>query len=146
MNLFKISIAITIFSYFFQPSQIGVYMNDSKNLLPSSIPNHSLSSGCPDNFTIKLGESFSLKLPATEGTGYLWIPNKSSLLSWNEGEEYEKDLNNTKEPKMVGSAVKQILIGKAIKSGKDLITIHYMRPFGSKKPEKSCQFNLNVID
>lgn len=104
------------------------------------------SDGCPGNITIKMGQSYSLKLPAIEGTGYLWIPKPSPLLSWNEEEKYEKGKadSNADIPDLVGSPTRQILTCKGLKIGKEFITIEYVRPFGIRKPEKLCQFELNV--
>ncbi|MFO0468351.1 MAG: protease inhibitor I42 family protein, partial [Bacteroidota bacterium] len=102
--------------------------------------------GCPENITIKLGQTYTLKLSAIEGTGYLWIPTSSALISWDEEEKYEKvKADSTSDiPKMVGSPTRQILTCKGLKTGNELIIIEYVRPFGNRKPEKLCQFNLNV--
>lgn len=102
--------------------------------------------GCPENISIKLGQTYTLKLPAIEGTGYLWIPKSSALLSWDEGEKYIKvkadSTSNIHE--IVGSPNLQILICKGLKTGSELIVLEYMRPFGSRKTEKLCQFTVNV--
>jgi predicted secreted protein len=102
--------------------------------------------GCPENITIKLGQTYTLKLSAIEGTGYLWIPKSSALISWDEEEKYEKvkAVSTSDIPKMVGSPTRQILTCKGLKTGNELIIIEYVRPFGTRKPEKLCQFNLNV--
>ena len=102
--------------------------------------------GFPENISIKLGQTYTLKLPAIEGTGYLWIPKSSALISWDEEEKYEKvKADSTSDiPKMVGSPTRQILTCKGLKTGNELIIIEYVRPFGNRKPEKLCQFNLNV--
>lgn len=102
--------------------------------------------GCPENITIKLGQTYTLKLPAIEGTGYLWIPTSSALISWDEEEKYEKAIadSNANQPEMVGSATWQILTCKGLKTGSSQIILEYMRPFGIRKPEKLCQFTVNV--
>lgn len=102
--------------------------------------------GCPENITIKLGQTYTLKLPAIEGTGYSWIPTSSALISWDEEEKYEKVMadSNENKPEMVGSATRQILTCKGLKTGSSQIILEYMRPFGSRKPEKLCQFTVNV--
>lgn len=136
MPYLSILIALTFFTYSCPSSQKPAMKN---TFSPEE---------CPENITIKLGQSFSLKLPAIEGTGYLWIPKLSPLLSWNEEEKYEKvKADSTSDiPKMVGSPTRQILTCKGLKTGNELIIIEYVRPFGNRKPEKLCQFNLNVIN
>lgn len=134
MNAISFLISITIFSYSCSASQKSA-MKDSFS-----------PDGCPTNITIKLGQTFTLKLNAIEGTGYLWIPKSSALISWDEEEKYEKvKADSTSDiPKMVGSPTRQILTCKGLKTGNELIIIEYVRPFGTRKPEKLCQFNLNV--
>lgn len=143
-----ILIAITFFTYSCPSSSKEIYINNTKNLSTKDMPDTFALDGCPENITIKIGQSFSLKLPAIEGTGYLWIPKLSPLLSWNEEEKYEKvKADSTSDiPKMVGSPTRQILTCKGLKTGNELIIIEYVRPFGNRKPEKLCQFNLNVIN
>jgi predicted secreted protein len=136
MNAISFLIFITIFTYSCSSSQKPA-MKDTFS-----------TEGCPENISIKLGQTCTLKLPAIEGTGYLWIPKSSSLLSWNDEEKYEKvKADSTSDiPKMVGSPTRQILTCKGLKTGNELIIIEYVRPFGNRKPEKLCQFNLNVIN
>jgi len=134
MNAISFLISITIFTYSCSSSQKPA-MKDSFS-----------PDGCPENITIKLGQTYTLKLSAIEGTGYLWIPTSSALISWDEEEKYEKvKADSTSDiPKMVGSPTRQILTCKGLKTGNELIIIEYVRPFGNRKPEKLCQFNLNV--
>lgn len=134
MNAISFLISITIFTYSCSSSQKPA-MKDSFS-----------PDGCPENITIKLGQTYTLKLSAIEGTGYLWIPTSSALISWDEEEKYEKvKVDSTSDiPKMVGSPTRQILTCKGLKTGNELIIIEYVRPFGNRKPEKLCQFNLNV--
>ncbi len=134
MNVISFLISITIFNYSCSSSQKSA-MKDSFS-----------TEGCPENITIKLGQTYTLKLPAIEGTGYLWIPKTSALISWDEEEKYEKALtdSNANKPEMVGSATRQVLTCKGLKTGSSQIVLEYMRPFGSRKPEKSCQFTVNV--
>lgn len=134
MNAISFLISITIFNYSCSSSQKSA-MKDTFS-----------TEGCPENITIKLGQTYTLKLPAIEGTGYLWIPTSSALISWDEEEKYEKAItdSNANQPEMVGSATRQILTCKGLKTGSSQIVLEYMRPFGSRKPEKSCQFTVNV--
>jgi predicted secreted protein len=134
MPYLSILLSITIFTYSCSSYQKPA-MKDSFS-----------PDGCPANITIKLGQTFTLKLSAIEGTGYLWIPKSSALISWDEEEKYEKvKADSTSDiPKMVGSPTRQILTCKGLKTGNELIIIEYVRPFGNRKPEKLCQFNLNV--
>jgi predicted secreted protein len=134
MNAISFLISITIFNYSCSSSQKQA-MKDTFS-----------TEGCPENISIKLGQTYTLKLPAIEGTGYLWIPKSSALLSWDEEEKYEKAItdSNSNKPEMVGSATRQILTFKGLKIGSSQIVLEYMRPFGTRKPEKLCQFNLNV--
>ena len=134
MNAISFLISITIFTYSCSSSQKSA-MKDSFS-----------TEGCPEKISIKLGQTYTLKLPAIEGTGYLWIPKSSALLSWDEEEKYEKAItdSNSNKPEMVGSATRQILTFKGLKIGSSQIVLEYMRPFGTRKPEKLCQFNLNV--
>jgi len=134
MNAIPFLLTITIFTYSCTSSQKSA-MKDTFS-----------TEGCPENITIKLGQTYTLKLPAIEGTGYLWKPKFSPLLSWNEEEKYIKvKANSTSNiPEMVGSPNLQILTCKGLKIGSEFIVVEYMRPFGSRKPEKLCQFNLNV--
>jgi predicted secreted protein len=134
MNAISFFISITIFTYSCSSSQKPA-MKDTFS-----------TEGFPENISIKLGQTYTLKLPAIEGTGYLWIPKSSALLSWDEEEKYEKvKADSTSDiPKMVGSPTRQILTCKGLKTGNELIIIEYVRPFGNRKPEKLCQFNLNV--
>jgi predicted secreted protein len=134
MNAISFLISITIFTYSCSSSQKPA-MKDTFS-----------TEGFPENISIKLGQTYTLKLPAIEGTGYLWIPKSSALLSWDEEEKYEKvKADSTSDiPKMVGSPTRQILTCKGLKTGNELIIIEYVRPFGNRKPEKLCQFNLNV--
>lgn len=134
MNAISFLISITIFTYSCSSSQKPA-MKDTFS-----------PDGCPENITIKLGQTYTLKLSAIEGTGYLWIPTSSALISWDEEEKYEKvKADSTSDiPKMVGSPTRQILTCKGLKTGNELIIIEYVRPFGNRKPEKLCQFNLNV--
>jgi len=134
MNAISFLISITIFTYscssYQKPAMKNTFSPD----------------GCPENITIKLGQSYTLKLSTIEGTGYLWFPKSSTLISWDEEEKYEKvKADSTSDiPKMVGSPTRQILTCKGLKTGNELIIIEYVRPFGNRKPEKLCQFNLNV--
>jgi len=148
MPYLSILIAISFFTYSCPSSSKEIYINNTKNLSTKDMPNTFASDGCPENITIKMGQYFSLKLPAIEGTGYLWIPKSSALISWDEEEKYEKVITDSNEnkPEMVGSATRQILTFKGLKIGSSQIVLEYMRPFGSRKPEKLCQFNLNVIN
>jgi predicted secreted protein len=134
MNAISFLISITIFTYSCSSSQKPA-MKDTFS-----------TEGFPENISIKLGQTYTLKLPAIEGTGYLWIPKSSALISWDEEEKYEKvKADSTSDiPKMVGSPTRQILTCKGLKTGNELIIIEYVRPFGNRKPEKLCQFNLNV--
>lgn len=134
MNAISFLISITIFTYSCSSSQKPAM----KDIFSPD--------GCPENITIKLGQTYTLKLSAIEGTGYLWIPTSSALISWDEEEKYEKvKADSTSDiPKMVGSPTRQILTCKGLKTGNELIIIEYVRPFGNRKPEKLCQFNLNV--
>lgn len=134
MNAIPFLLTITIFTYSCTSSQKSA-MKDTFS-----------KEGCPENITIKLGQTYTLKLPAIEGTGYLWIHKFSPLLSWNEEEKYEKAMadSNSNKPEMVGSATRQILTFKGLKIGSSQIVLEYMRPFGTRKPEKLCQFKLNV--
>jgi predicted secreted protein len=134
MNAISFLISITIFTYSCSSSQKPAMKNTFS------------PDGCPENISIKLGQTYTLKLPAIEGTGYLWIPKSSALLSWDEEEKYEKvkAVSTSDIPKMVGSPTRQILTCKGLKTGNELIIIEYVRPFGNRKPEKLCQFNLNV--
>jgi predicted secreted protein len=134
MNAISFLISITIFTYscssYQKPAMKNTFSPD----------------GCLENITIKLGQTYTLKLSAIEGTGYLWIPKSSALISWDEEEKYEKvkAVSTSDIPKMVGSPTRQILTCKGLKTGNELIIIEYVRPFGTRKPEKLCQFNLNV--
>jgi predicted secreted protein len=134
MNAISFLISITIFTYscssYQKPAMKNTFSPD----------------GCLENITIKLGQTYTLKLSAIEGTGYLWIPKSSALISWDEEEKYEKvkAVSTSDIPKMVGSPTRQILTCKGLKTGNELIIIEYVRPFGNRKPEKLCQFNLNV--
>ncbi|MBU6220806.1 MAG: protease inhibitor I42 family protein [Bacteroidetes bacterium] len=134
MNAISFLISITIFTYSCSSTQKSA-MKDTFSI-----------EGCPENITIKLGQTYTLKLPAIEGTGYLWIPTSSALISWDEEEKYEKAItdSNANKPEMVGSATRQILTCKGLKTGSSQIILEYMRPFGSRKPEKLCQFTVNV--
>ncbi|NBU35844.1 MAG: hypothetical protein EBS35_04620 [Bacteroidetes bacterium] len=147
MYLFSVFISITIFTYSFSYFPDKPSSRVSQNTPAIMNPLHTYSEGCPESITLHLGESHTLKLPAIEGTGYLWIPKSSQLVSWNEEEIYEKGkaVSNTDVPDMVGSPTLQVLTCKGRKTGKERITIEYARPFGSRKPEKLCQFELNVI-
>jgi predicted secreted protein len=134
MNAISFLISITIFTFscssYQKPAMKNTFSPD----------------GCLENITIKLGQTYTLKLSAIEGTGYLWIPKSSALISWDEEEKYEKvkAVSTSDIPKMVGSPTRQILTCKGLKTGNELIIIEYVRPFGNRKPEKLCQFNLNV--
>jgi predicted secreted protein len=134
MNTVFFFISISIFTYNCSFSQ--------KSMIKDNIS----SEGCPENVSIKLGQSYTVKLPAIEGTGYLWIPTPSALIAWDEEEKYEKVIvdSNTTEPEKVGAPTNQLLTCKGLKIGTTLIELKYMRPFGAKKTEKLCQFNLNV--
>ena len=134
MNAISFLISITIFTYSCSSSQKPA-MKDTFS-----------TEGCPENISIKLGQTYTLKLPAIEGTGYLWIPKSSALISWDEEEKYEKAITDSNEnkPEMVGSATWQILTCKGLNTGNSQIVLEYMRPFGSRKPEKLCQFTVNV--
>ncbi|MFM7091232.1 MAG: protease inhibitor I42 family protein [Bacteroidota bacterium] len=134
MHAIALFLSITIFTYSCSSPQKPM------------MKNHSSTEGCPENISIKLGQTYAIKLPAIEGTGYLWIPKPSAFISWDEDEKYEKIITNSNpnEPEMVGSPTRQILTFKGIKTGRSQIVLEYMRPFGSRKIEKSCQFNLNV--
>ena len=134
MPYLSILIAISFFTYSCPSSQKPAMKNTFS------------PDGCPENITIKLGQTYTLKLSAIEGTGYLWIPKSSALISWDEEEKYEKvkAVSTSDIPKMVGSPTRQILTCKGLKTGNELIIIEYVRPFGTRKPEKLCQFNLNV--
>ena len=134
MPYLSLLIALTFFTYSCPSSQKPAMKNTFS------------PEGCPENITIKLGQTYTLKLSAIEGTGYLWIPKSSALISWDEEEKYEKAItdSNSNKPEMVGSATRQILTFKGLKIGSSHIVLEYMRPFGTRKPEKLCQFNLNV--
>jgi len=133
MNAISFLISITIFTYSCSSSQKPA-MKDTFS-----------TEGFPENISIKLGQTYTLKLPAIEGTGYLWIPKSSALLSWDEEEKYEKvKADSTSDIPKIGSPTRQILTCKGLKTGNELIIIEYVRPFGNRKPEKLCQFNLNV--
>lgn len=134
MNALSFLISFTIFTYSCSSSHKPA-MKDTFS-----------TEGCPENISIKLGQTYTLKLPAIEGTGYLWIPKSSALLSWDEEEKYEKAITDSNEnkPEMVGSATWQILTCKGLKTGSSQIVLEYMRPFGTRKSEKLCQFTVNV--
>jgi predicted secreted protein len=148
MNPFPIFIAITIFTYSC-PYSLSKPTDKAGNKVETKMnPDTMLVKDCPEQVNLRIGQTYTLKLPAIEGTGYLWIPKSSPLLSWTEEEKYEKrKIDSTSDnPQMVGSPTLQILTLKGLIVGKDQIIIEYVRPFGTRKPEKICQFKLHVIN
>lgn len=148
MYLYSIIIAITIFTY-----SCPYFPDEPSALVSPNTPTHmnplnTNSDGCPESITLHIGESHTLKLPAIEGTGYLWIPKSSAFVVWNEDEAYEKVKVDTSSalPEPVGAPTRQILTFKGLKAGSAQMIIEYVRPFGTRKPEKICQFKLHVIN
>lgn len=101
---------------------------------------------CPDKVTVQVGASLILKLPATQGTAYVWQakPMKYLVLETPDLIEYEEQPIKEGETRMVGRASLQVLRFKAVGTGKERIDLFYAAPFNPGDIAKTCTFQVQV--
>jgi len=102
---------------------------------------------CPKKVTLKVGESLSVKLPANESTGFIWIPRVDPLIVWDAKDKFEPEPSRTKpgEEPLVGTGSTQILTATGVKVGKGRILLEYRRPFGPPIILDTCSIELHVL-
>ena len=100
---------------------------------------------CPDRVELKRGAYLILKLPAIEGTGYIWQLKSSNYLQLLSSSEYEKAPTKTDDPGVVGAPTLQVLRFQALEPGQEAVELFYARTFGTKEVANTCKFKLTVL-
>lgn len=98
---------------------------------------------CPESVTLKKGEGLTLKLPATEGTGYVWqVKDAVTLLKSNDTDVIQYVQKPTEG--MVGKASKQIMRFTAVQVGTETMVLVYLRPFDKDVIAEKCTIRVTV--
>ncbi len=98
---------------------------------------------CPESVTLIKGQSLTIKLSATEGTGYVWqVKDPISLLKSDDTDviQYEKKPDDGS----VGKASKQIMRFTAVKVGTETMVLVYLRPFDKDVIAEKCTIRVTV--
>lgn len=101
---------------------------------------------CPDKITLKAGAVFVVKLPAIQGTAYVWQvkPMKYLVLEVPDLIEYEEEPVKEGEARMVGRSSLQVLRFKALRTGSETVELFYARPFNPGDIAKRCTFRVQI--
>lgn len=136
---------LMVYSFFTCQTQNPVQdasQNISKNKPEEKIPSDagniskkplSIFTNCPSEIRVKKGESFQIKLPATSGTGYVWMFSTTpKLLIMKKTDEFHYEeidgaVNNYREKPAPGKKKLQILEMTAIESGIETVELVYKR-------------------
>lgn len=98
---------------------------------------------CPESVTLTKGQNLTIKLPATEGTGYVWqVKNPVTLLKSNDADviQYEQKPADGS----VGRASKQIMRFTAVQVGTETMVLVYLRPFDKNVVAEKCTIRVTV--
>jgi predicted secreted protein len=102
--------------------------------------------GCTNQLTITRGQILTLKLPATAGTGYLWLLSQASPLLKQEKANtlnFEKVAQTDKAGK-VGSQQYQVLTFEALTAGQVTLNWEYLRPTDPKSASNKCAMQVTI--
>ena len=89
---------------------------------------------------LKVGDSFSIRLRSNPSTGYMWsvAPESTGAVSLTGSSSTEPPENG-----MVGQPIFQIFDFKAVKRGKGVLALHYVRSW-EKPAADETRFTLRI--
>ena len=99
--------------------------------------------GCQENVTLSKGDKLIIKMPANEGTGYVWqLKDPVNVLVSNDGDviQYEKQPADG----AVGKASKQLIRFTAKNVGTETLNLVYLRPFDKEEVAEKCTIHVAI--
>jgi len=133
---------LCIISFFF--ITIACNVNNGRTNSQKGSMNDTLKvEGCQANIKMELGSIVELKLKATPGSGYQWLPADSSQLLQQLGADSLKFTKPAMEEPKPGEPGYQILHFKALKKGDEMIRFIYKRTW-EKDIVDSCAIKVEV--
>lgn len=99
--------------------------------------------GCQESVTLSKGQKLIVKLPATEGTGYIWqIKTPLTVLKSIDSDviQYEKQPADG----AVGKTSKQLIHFTAETVGTETLNLVYLRPFDKENVADKCSIRIIV--
>ncbi|MEY4936404.1 MAG: Chagasin family peptidase inhibitor [Bacteroidota bacterium] len=101
--------------------------------------------GCTTQLTLTRGQILTLKLPATAGTGYLWLLQKSSNhLKWLQSDVLKFEKTEKAESGKVGFAQSQVLTLEALEVGEVSLDWVYVRPTDLENIGNKCLIKVII--